>query len=260
VTGAAPFALAAAPVGRSEPGSLALRLEILRLQAELASLEARIAEFGSSDAAAEGEAAVEETELLVERMVASLRQAGRDEIESVADRRRRQAQAQLDEARRRSELILAGARAEVAAALAERERSVARTLDGDLDSVVLPDVPAPAAMPEPVVAAGAVGVSKPVATDPVPTPRVAVEVVAPTAMDVEEARTDAAFDVWMAVAPEVADDAPGEPVAPTVEPLAPVVDAEHRRGSRSRWILPLEVAAALLAALILVVLVLALVG
>lgn len=254
MSGAAPFVLAASPWGSADPSPLPIRLEICRLQAELESLEARIADLGTpGDAVAAAEAPMAvRAEELVERMVASLREAGREEIDTASNRRRMEAQVQLDEARRRADAILDGARAELAAVLAERERAVGLALDDGLDVVVLSDVDVVVTAPAPA---------------PVTAPAdVDVEVVEPapsSAMEVEEARTDVAFDLWMAVAP-VAPASPAEPGPETEgarweQSAAPTV-TERDAPSRSHCLLPLEVVAALLAAVIVVVLVLVLVG
>lgn len=276
MTGPAPFALTSSPHGATEPSSLHLRLEILRLQAELESLETRIAELDDPSAVTTAvEPATDDgADELVERMVASLLQAGRDEIDAASSRRRAEAEAELDEARRSADLVLDRARADLAVALAERERAVGTALDDGLDLVVLSDAelqapipaPAPVAMapapvqvpdamaptPEPVIAPAPVAVA-PVVADGHP-----VGPAGPNAMDAEEARTDAAFDVWMAVAPEPVAEVAPETTTSALEPVpatSPALD-----GPRSRWLLPLEVIAALLAAMIVVVLILVLVG
>jgi hypothetical protein len=273
VSGSAPFVLAAISAAPVDSASLMLHLEICRLQAELDLLESRIGDAqaapgppGEADVAAPFAHRAEE---LVERMVASLRHAGREEIEAASDRRRREAQAVLDDARRRAEDVVAGARAQLATALVERSHVVDGAFGVEIEQVLLSDreVPPRAAalvvempvQPTPPTVPPAVGPTHPVESRPQPRPappslpQAQAHPVA-TAIEAEEARTDAAFEAWLAVAPTSGAAEP-EPVVAVVAPVT-----EVRSRSRSRWLLPLEVLAALLATALVVVLVLVFVG
>jgi hypothetical protein len=262
VSGSAPFVLAAISAAPVDSASLMLHLEICRLQAELDLLESRIGDAqaapgppGEADVAAPFAHRAEE---LVERMVASLRHAGREE-----------AQAVLDDARRRAEDVVAGARAQLATALVERSHVVDGAFGVEIEQVLLSDreVPPRAAalvvempvQPTPPTVPPAVGPTHPVESRPQPRPappslpQAQAHPVA-TAIEAEEARTDAAFEAWLAVAPTSGAAEP-EPVVAVVAPVT-----EVRSRSRSRWLLPLEVLAALLATALVVVLVLVFVG
>jgi hypothetical protein len=284
----------AGPASVTDPSSLALHLDICRLHAELRVLEARIAELDSGSAA-EGDSVApfaDRAEELVERMVSSLLLSGREEIAADSARRTREAEDRLHEAARRADATVGAARTEVAAALAERERRLAGVRASGLDVLVLTDdelraaatkllppptdpMPVSAPFPAPVTAPRMVssGVAAP-AEDvhastgsmemeavEVPAPEPTIQLSPPvSAVAAEEARTDAAFDVWMAVAPATEAEAERETSTPQ-EALEPVVAGDETRSrTRSRWVLPLEVAAALLVAAILVVVLLVVIG
>jgi len=286
-----PASLALAlPASVADPSSLALHLDICRLHAELRVLEARIAELDSGSAA-EGDSVApfaDRAEELVERMVSALLLSGREEIAADSARRTREAEDRLHEAARRADATVGAARTEVAAALAERERRLAGARASGLDVLVLTDeelraaatsllsplsdpTPVSVAVPAPVTAHRAVSPAVARPSDEIPSitgsmAMEAVELPAPeptqklsppvSAVAAEEARTDAAFDVWMAVAPATE----AEPSTPEQEPEPVVPGDETRSRARSRWVLPLEVAAALLVAAILVVVLLVVIG
>ena len=148
---------------------------------------------------------------------------------------------------------------------------------GPMTAVPIEVTPA-APMPVPPVRAGAPDPIPPPA-EPWPVwaavtlePEVVVDLTEPsTAIVLEAARTDAAFDVWMAVAPTRTTTPVSTPPlppppesAPAVRLLAPtrwdrVAAAPEDRAS-ARWVRPLEVLAALIGAAAIVVLVLLLVG
>jgi hypothetical protein len=295
VSGPASLALAG-PASVADPSSLALHLDICRLHAELRVLEARIAELDSGSAA-EGDSVApfaDRAEELVERMVSSLLLSGREEIAADSARRIRQAEDRLHEAARRADATVGAARTEVAAALAERERRLAGVRASGLDVLVLTDdelraaatkllppptdpMPVSAPFPAPVTAPRMVssGVAAP-AEDvhastgsmemeavEVPAPEPTIQLSPPvSAVAAEEARTDAAFDVWMAVAPATESEAEAERETSTPQeaPEPVVAGDETRSRTRSRWVLPLEVAAALLVAAILVLVLLVVIG
>jgi hypothetical protein len=223
-------------------------------------------------------------------MVSSLLLSGREEIAADSARRTREAESRLDEAARRADVIVGAARTEVAAALAERERRLAGARASGPDVLVLTDdelraaatrllapptdpmpVPAPVAAPRMVSSAveapaeqvhastGSMEMEPVEAPAPEPTTKLSPPV---SAVAAEEARTDAAFDVWMAVAPatETGNEIEREASTPEEVPEPVVAGDEHRPRTRSRWILPLEVAAALLVAAILVVVLLVIIG
>jgi hypothetical protein len=266
VNGPVPFALAAVPSVPTGPRSLTLHLEICRLQAELEGLEARIGQFRATPSSP-GDGDVvdglpDRGEELVARMVASLHEAGRAEIDTDASRHRREAQARLDDARSRAADIVDAARADLAVALADRGRAVDTAWSDGLDVATLADR-------HMVVEAVVPAVDRVVHVEPVsvPVPAAAMPVAAvlASAVHAEEVRTDAAFDAWMAVAPgtETVGDGSDPVDARHQDELG--VDGEERslrapRSPRSRWLLPLEVAGALLVAALLVVLALVFIG
>ncbi len=276
----APYAGGGSIASVADPRSLVLHLEVCRLQAELERLEARLADLRTRSTPDQGPSSVdgsgrgvEPADDLLDRMVATLLESGRAEIADVSARRHAAAEAGLDADRTRAGALVDAARAELDAALAERGGALRTTWARGLDEVDLV-VAEPLAV-EPVAV-------EPLAAEPLAAEHLAAEpapvdaalsVAEPVllrAAEVEEARTDAAFDAWMAVGPEsMGADAPdGGPVTVVAPDAAaedgrddepgPAPAAAHRH--RSRWLLPLEVVGALLVAAILVVLVLVLVG
>ena len=265
MSNAAPFAIAGSTTSVADPRSLVLRLEVCRLQAELERLEARLGELRSSSTA-ESAPSVDQpdpvggsADELVDRMVATLLESGRaeivDAIRLAATRTPRQAWRSPAGApvpswtpagptsRRRSPSAARRCGPRGPGASTRSTCSSTRALR--------PWRPRPPRSPP---------VSQPAAAEPVASEPVAGEPALPRTAEMEEARTDAAFDAWMAVGPTAAVSL--ERVADALEP---------RRGRRAgarpvdrpcplAWLLPLEVAAALLVAALLVVLGLVLVG
>jgi hypothetical protein len=95
---------------------------------------------------------------------------------------------------------------------------------------------------------------------PDPSPEVAVGPGQSAAVFAEAARTDAAFETWMAVAPARATEVPGA-LEPD-EADRPIEEAERLGGvvGGRRWLLPLEIAASLAAVAVLVVVALIVIG
>ena len=263
-----------ASAATADPRSLVLHLEVCRLQAELERLEGRLADLRANhpdDPARGGPAADPGAEIadeVIDRMVATLLEAGRADIATSAAARQHAAEDRLGLDRARAAGIVASARADLDRALAERGQALHEGWDAGFDVVVLADRDdPPPAVAVPVAVTAPIEVETAVELRDVPE----AAPTRPGAAEVEEARTDAAFEAWMAVAPgagvvtdaDLSDERPA-PVEPSVPvpstPTDPETDIEALAPARSRWLLPLEVVGALLAAAVLVVLVLVLVG
>jgi hypothetical protein len=270
---------AAAPFATANPRSLVVRLEVCRLRAELERLEVRLGELRSRPTAGSGRFSVvadrdaERAEELLDRMVAALLESGRAEIADATARRHAVAEAGLDADRVRADAITESARADLEAALAERGGALRTTWARGLDEVDLLEDTRPSAVvgaadavAVPAVAVDAfAAVAMSIAPGPVAAEPASMAPALPRTAEVEEARTDAAFDAWMAVGPGhiVADGSDDLLLAPAPTDAAadrePIPSASPPR-ARSRWLLPLEVTAALLVAALLVVLGLVFIG
>jgi hypothetical protein len=76
----------------------------------------------------------------------------------------------------------------------------------------------------------------------------------------EAARTDAAFEAWMAVAPERAAEVTGTPEPDPARARSEQAEGLEDVDGGQRWLLPLEIAASLAAVAVLVVVALIVVG
>jgi hypothetical protein len=263
-----PVAALASPV--ADPTSAALHQEIALMQAELEDLERRILRRRQCDPEEVAAPFEARAGSLVDRVVSSLLEAGRSDIRAAARQSDLHAEVVVYEARRRAEATLAAARRDLAGVLDARANAVDALKALGLEVSFLSD-------PEPI----GIGVAELPHVNPeaprVEAPRpVAAVVDAPVAelavagwepesvldlrehsaaIAVEAARTDAAFDHWMAVAPTAIPSADAD-ARPSTE-LVPI-DSPGR--VRSRWAGPLEVIATLIGATSVVVLVLLLVG
>jgi hypothetical protein len=255
-----PVLLTSLPSRLDGPAPLSSQLEICRLRAELEAVEERLADARRA-ADPEGLATpfADRAVLLVDRMVASLRQTLDAEAERAMATAELEAAARMESGRQQAQVVLAAARADLACVLEERADAVAAehrrwsTAYRAWEQLRAEDATTISA--EALRAADLVGVEA-----PDPSPEVAVGPGQSAAVFAEAARTDAAFEAWMAVAPARATE-----VAGALEPAAvhpPLEEAEGLGGvgGGRRWLLPLEIAASLAAVAVLVVVALIVIG
>jgi hypothetical protein len=257
-----------------------VQLEICRLRAELEAVEEQLA-AARRPVGADGLASpfADRAALLVDRLAVTLQEAVEEEDASLLVEAERQAAARVEAGRQQAQMVLAAARADLAASLEARAEAVelehrrwrvayrgweqlhqvrgtslavevqhAAELLGIEVSLgrtepASPARPAPASAgtaeaPAPVAAVVPAGLAPLPPPAPLPTD---------DALVAEAARTDAAFEAWMAVAPNRAATAAGDQSATVPD------------GGR-RWGLPLEVAASLVAVAVVVVVLLIALG
>jgi hypothetical protein len=253
------------------PAPLALQLEICRLRAELEVVEERLAaasglvgpEAVSSPFA--GRAAE-----LVERLAESLEESVRNDFDLMMSAARATAERRLDQGRRHAQAILVLAREELASALIARADAVEayqrRVLEAPLLAPPAPreEGPSPSRLDLDAVPIECVldltDDDRPAITIASAVPVTDVAIAAPDPFATEAARTDAAFETWIAVDPARAPR-PGELV---VVPLDDAADASsparHRSARNPRWLVPVEIAASLAVVAVIVILLLILVG
>jgi hypothetical protein len=271
-----PVLLTSLPTDLDGPAPLSLQLEICRLRAELEAVEERLTDARRA-ADPEGLATpfADRAALLVDRMVASLRETLHTEAERTMATAELEAAARVESGRHQAQAVLAAARADLARVLEERADAVAAEhrrwstayrawehLQAENGTVIsaealrAADLLDPAAPPPAGMAAGLDGPEAQLGSDALVGPEVLVERGQAAAVAAEAARTDVAFEAWMAVAPARATGY-GTPELDVAHP--PLGEAEGLGGAR-RWLLPLEIAASLAAVAVLVVVALIVIG